>query len=61
MRIWSACPGFRMRGLRDVVPHADPKEWDEKARKLAEMFINNFKKFETNATGKALAEAGPKI
>ena len=41
--------------------YADPKEWDEKAKKLAEMFIQNFKKFETNATGKALAAAGPHI
>ena len=41
--------------------YADPKEWDEKAKKLAEMFIQNFKKFETNETGKKLAQAGPHI
>ena len=54
-------PGVDPRILDPRDTYADPKEWDEKARKLAEMFINNFKKFETNATGKALAEAGPKI
>ena len=41
--------------------YADPKEWDEKAKKLAEMFIQNFKKFENNPAGKALVAAGPHI
>ncbi|MBS7348483.1 MAG: phosphoenolpyruvate carboxykinase (ATP), partial [Muribaculaceae bacterium] len=41
--------------------YADPKEWEEKAKKLAQMFIDNFKKFETNDLGKKLAEAGPKL
>ena len=54
-------PGVDPKILDPRDTYADPKEWDEKAKKLAEMFINNFKKFETNATGKALAAAGPKI
>lgn len=33
------------------------QEYDETARKLAQMFIDNFKKFETNDKGKALAQA----
>ena len=41
--------------------YANPEEWDVKARDLAERFIKNFKKFETNETGKALAAAGPHI
>ena len=35
--------------------------WDEKAKDLANRFINNFKKYETNDEGKALVEAGPKL
>ena len=41
--------------------YADPKEWEEKAKKLASLFINNFHKYETNDAGKALVEAGPKL
>ena len=37
------------------------KEWEEEAKKLAQMFSDNFKKFETNDLGKKLAEAGPKL
>ena len=41
--------------------YADPKEWDEKAKKLAQMFIDNFKKYEYNEAGKALVPAGPQL
>ena len=41
--------------------YADPAHWTEKAEKLAEMFINNFKKFEFNPAGKALVAAGPHL
>ena len=34
---------------------------NEKAKDLANRFINNFKKYETNDEGKALVEAGPKL
>ena len=54
-------PGVDPKILDPRDTYADPKEWDVKARELAEMFIKNFKKFETNETGKRLAEAGPHI
>ena len=54
-------PGVNSAILDPRDTYADPKEWDEKAKKLSEMFIENFKKFETNETGKRLAEAGPHI
>ncbi|MDE5773087.1 MAG: phosphoenolpyruvate carboxykinase (ATP) [Muribaculaceae bacterium] len=54
-------PGVDPNILDPRDTYADPAEWDKKAKELAEMFINNFKKFETNATGKALAAAGPHI
>ena len=46
--------------IRDST-YANPAEWTAKATKLAEMFINNFKKFENNAAGKALVVAGPQL
>ena len=54
-------PGVNPAILDPRDTYADPKEWDDKAKKLAEMFINNFKKFETNEAGKALVAAGPHI
>ncbi len=41
--------------------YTDRSKWEEKARDLASRFIKNFKKYETNAEGKALVEAGPKL
>ncbi|MBQ6508736.1 MAG: phosphoenolpyruvate carboxykinase (ATP) [Flexilinea sp.] len=41
--------------------YADPAEWEAKAKDLASRFIKNFKKYETNAAGKALVAAGPKL
>ena len=41
--------------------YTDPAEWTKKADKLAEMFINNFKKFEGHEAGRALVVAGPHI
>ncbi len=54
-------PGVDPKILDPRDTYADPKEWDEKAKKLAQMFIDNFKKFETNSLGKELAKAGPHI
>ncbi|MDD6313562.1 MAG: phosphoenolpyruvate carboxykinase (ATP), partial [Porphyromonadaceae bacterium] len=54
-------PGVDPKILDPRDTYADPKEWYEKADKLAKMFIENFKKFENNAAGKALVAAGPHI
>ncbi|MDE6007271.1 MAG: phosphoenolpyruvate carboxykinase (ATP) [Muribaculaceae bacterium] len=54
-------PGVDPKILDPRDTYANPEEWEVKAKKLAEMFINNFKKFETNEVGKKLAEAGPKL
>ncbi len=40
--------------------YADASEWEKKAEDLAARFVKNFKKYETNDTGKALVAAGPK-
>jgi phosphoenolpyruvate carboxykinase (ATP) len=41
--------------------YADPAVWDEKARDLAQRFINNFEKFTDTPEGKALVAAGPSL
>ncbi|SFK45429.1 phosphoenolpyruvate carboxykinase (ATP) [Lachnospiraceae bacterium KH1T2] len=41
--------------------YAAASEWEVKAKDLAERFIKNFKKYETNEAGKALVAAGPKL
>ena len=41
--------------------YANAEEWDTKAKDLAERFIKNFHKYETNEAGKALVAAGPQL
>ena len=41
--------------------YADPNEWDKKAKDLAQRFIKNFVKYESNESGKELVKAGPKL
>ncbi|MBQ9428995.1 MAG: phosphoenolpyruvate carboxykinase (ATP) [Clostridia bacterium] len=41
--------------------YADPSDWEKKAVDLAGRFIKNFEKYTTNAAGKALVKAGPKL
>ena len=41
--------------------YADAAQWDAKAKDLAERFVKNFKKYETNEAGKALVAAGPQL
>ena len=41
--------------------YEEASHWDEKAQKLAKLFINNFAKFTDNEEGKALVLAGPQL
>ena len=41
--------------------YADAKEWEDKAKNLAELFIKNFTLYTNNDAGKALVEAGPQL
>ena len=54
-------PGVDPKILDPRDTYTNAEEWTAKATKLAEMFINNFKKFENNAAGKALVVAGPQL
>lgn len=40
--------------------YQDVSEWDKKASRLADLFINNFERFTDTEEGKALVAAGPK-
>ncbi|MCR5324178.1 MAG: phosphoenolpyruvate carboxykinase (ATP) [Lachnospiraceae bacterium] len=53
-------PGVSTEILDPRDTYADASEWETKAKDLAERFIKNFKKYETNEAGKALVAAGPK-
>lgn len=41
--------------------YANVAEWEEKANKLASMFVENFERFTDNDEGKALVAAGPAL
>ncbi len=57
----TALPGVDPAILDPRDTYANPEEWTVKAKDLAERFINNFKKYEHNAAGKALVAAGPQL
>ena len=54
-------PGVDSHILDPRDTYADASIWEEKAKDLAGRFIKNFKKYETNETGKALVAAGPVV
>ncbi len=54
-------PGVDPKILDPRDTYANPEEWTVKAKDLAARFIKNFKKYETNAAGKALVAAGPQL
>ncbi|WP_158962296.1 phosphoenolpyruvate carboxykinase (ATP) [Myroides fluvii] len=41
--------------------YGDAKEWEDKAKDLAALFIKNFNLYTNNDAGKALVEAGPQL
>ena len=41
--------------------YAEPQEWENKAKDLAQRFINNFAKYTDNDEGKSLVAAGPQL
>jgi len=41
--------------------YADASEWETKAKDLAQRFVKNFAKYESNDAGKALVAAGPQL
>jgi len=49
----------RILDPRNTYP--SPEQWDGKAIKLATLFIENFRQYEDNDEGRALAQAGPSL
>ncbi|MEZ5072646.1 MAG: phosphoenolpyruvate carboxykinase (ATP) [Bacteroidales bacterium] len=56
-----ALPGVDAGILDPRGSYAVPAQWDEKAQKLARLFIANFEQFTDNEEGKALVAAGPRL
>ncbi|MEC7126180.1 MAG: phosphoenolpyruvate carboxykinase (ATP), partial [Pseudomonadota bacterium] len=40
---------------------SEPAEWDSRARNLANLFIQNFKKFTDDPSAASLVAAGPQV
>ena len=57
----TALPGVDTGILDPRDTYADAAEWDAKAKDLAQRFVKNFAKYESNADGKALVAAGPQL
>ena len=57
----TSLPGVDPAILDPRDTYADASEWEAKAKDLAERFVKNFKKYETNEAGKALVAAGPQL
>ncbi len=57
----TSLPGVDPKILDPRDTYADAKQWDEKARDLADRFVKNFVKFTHNEAAKALVAAGPKV
>ena len=54
-------PGVDTKILDPRDTYADAAEWDAKAQDLAQRFVKNFAKYESNEAGKALVAAGPQL
>ena len=52
-------PGVDKNILDPRDTYKDASEWETKAKDLADRFVKNFAKYETNEAGKALVSAGP--
>ena len=57
----TALPGVDTGILDPRDTYADAADWDAKAKDLAQRFVKNFAKYESNADGKALVAAGPQL
>lgn len=54
-------PGVDSRILDPRDTYASPQQWQEKATRLAKLFIENFEKYTDTPAGAALVSAGPQL
>lgn len=60
LEVPTALPGVDTNILDPRNTYADKVQWDEKAKDLANRFVNNFDKYTDTPAGAALVKAGPK-
>jgi ATP-dependent phosphoenolpyruvate carboxykinase len=60
LEVPTRCPDVPSEVLNPRNTWSDPKAYDEQARKLAELFAENFKEFEAEAAAEVIA-AGPRV
>ena len=55
----------KLNGVSDILDprstYADASEWEEKAKKLAAMYIENFEQYTDTEAAKALIPSGPQL
>ncbi|TVZ38490.1 phosphoenolpyruvate carboxykinase (ATP) [Alteromonadaceae bacterium 2753L.S.0a.02] len=61
LEVPTSLPGVDSGILDPRDTYANEADWEEKAKKLAQLFIDNFAKFTDNDEGKRLVEAGPQL
>ncbi|MGE0560666.1 MAG: phosphoenolpyruvate carboxykinase (ATP) [Flavobacteriales bacterium] len=61
LRVPTSLPGVDTNILDPRDTYTNKEEWNEKANKLAGLFVKNFEKYTDNAEGKALVTAGPSV
>ena len=61
LEIPARLPGVDSRILDPRDTYTTPGEWESKAKQLAALFIENFRKYEDNEEGRQLAGAGPTL
>lgn len=61
LEVPTSLPGVDSTILDPRDTYSNREEWNEKANKLAGLFVKNFEKFTDNEEGKALVAAGPSV
>ena len=61
LEVPTSLPGVDPKILDPRDTYGDAKVWEEKARELAVLFVDNFHKFTYNEAGKKLVAAGPQL
>lgn len=61
LEVPTSLPGVDPKILDPRDTYSEAKEWEEKAKDLANRFIKNFDKYTDNEQGKALIKAGPQL
>ena len=61
LEVPTSLPGVDSAILDPRDTYSNKEEWNEKANKLAGLFVKNFEKFTDNEEGKALVAAGPSV